>query len=135
MFLVLNQSKHILDIHKAAFYTSLKSNHVVSEESYRHHAQNLRSQTITQGLQRSPNRAMLRATGFEDADFTKPIVGVASAHSTITPCNMGIAPLAIEAEAGIRQAGGMPQLFGTITISDGISMGTEGMKYSSCRAM
>lgn len=92
--------------------------------------QNLRSQTITQGVQRSPNRAMLRAAGFEDADFTKPIVGVASAHSTITPCNMGIAPLAIEAEAGIRAAGGMPQLFGTITISDGISMGTEGMKYS-----
>ena len=91
---------------------------------------NLRSQTITQGVQRSPNRAMLRAAGFEDADFTKPIVGVASAHSTITPCNMGIAPLAIEAEAGIRAAGGMPQLFGTITISDGISMGTEGMKYS-----
>jgi dihydroxy-acid dehydratase len=73
---------------------------------------------------------MLRAVGFEDTDFTKPIVGVASAHSTITPCNMGIAPLAIEAEAGIRAAGGMPQLFGTITISDGISMGTEGMKYS-----
>lgn len=92
--------------------------------------ENLRSQTITQGIQRSPNRAMLRAVGFEDADFTKPIVGVASAHSTITPCNMGIAPLAIEAEAGIRAAGGMPQLFGTITISDGISMGTEGMKYS-----
>ncbi|MGV0028292.1 dihydroxy-acid dehydratase [Phormidesmis priestleyi] len=91
---------------------------------------NLRSQTITQGIARSPNRAMLRAVGFEDADFTKPIVGVASAHSTITPCNMGIAPLAMAAEAGIRAAGGMPQLFGTITVSDGISMGTEGMKYS-----
>jgi dihydroxy-acid dehydratase len=73
---------------------------------------------------------MLRAVGFQDADFTKPIVGVASAHSTITPCNMGIAPLAIRAEAGIRAANGMPQVFGTITISDGISMGTEGMKYS-----
>jgi dihydroxy-acid dehydratase len=93
-------------------------------------SENLRSQTITQGLARSPNRAMLRAVGFEDADFTKPIVGVASAHSTITPCNMGIAPLAMAAEAGIRAAGGMPQLFGTITVSDGISMGTEGMKYS-----
>ena len=92
--------------------------------------ENLRSQTITQGVQRSPNRAMLRAVGFSDADFTKPIVGVASAHSTITPCNMGIAPLATQAEAGIRAAGGMPQLFGTITVSDGISMGTEGMKYS-----
>jgi len=85
---------------------------------------------VTEGVQRSPNRAMLRAVGFGDGDFTKPIVGVASAHSTITPCNMGIAPLAAEAEAGIRLAGGMPQMFGTITVSDGISMGTEGMKYS-----
>ena len=85
---------------------------------------------MTEGVQRSPNRAMLRAVGFGDGDFTKPIVGVASAHSTITPCNMGIAPLAAEAEAGIRLAGGMPQMFGTITVSDGISMGTEGMKYS-----
>jgi dihydroxy-acid dehydratase len=93
-------------------------------------ADNRRSQTITQGIQRSPNRAMLRAVGFNDDDFSKPIVGVASAHSTITPCNMGIAPLAAKAEAGIRAAGGMPQLFGTITVSDGISMGTEGMKYS-----
>lgn len=92
--------------------------------------ENLRSQKITQGLQRSPNRALLRAVGFQDADFSKPIVGIASAHSTITPCNMGIAPLALEADAGIRAAGGMPQTFGTITVSDGISMGTEGMKYS-----
>ena len=91
---------------------------------------NLRSQAITQGVQRSPNRAMLRAVGFGDGDFTKPIVGVANGHSTITPCNMGIEPLAKRAEAGIRAAGAMPQMFGTITISDGISMGTEGMKYS-----
>ncbi|MDG2991624.1 dihydroxy-acid dehydratase [Candidatus Synechococcus calcipolaris G9] len=93
-------------------------------------AENWRSQTITQGVQRSPNRAMLRAVGFGDGDFSKPIVGVASAYSTITPCNMGIAPLASRAEDGVRGAGGMPQLFGTITVSDGISMGTEGMKYS-----
>ncbi|MEB3179477.1 MAG: dihydroxy-acid dehydratase [Nostocaceae cyanobacterium] len=93
-------------------------------------SENLRSKAITQGVQRSPNRAMLRAVGFSDQDFTKPIVGVASAHSTITPCNMGIAPLASRAEAGIRAAGGMPHIFGTITVSDGISMGTEGMKYS-----
>ncbi len=93
-------------------------------------ADNRRSRAITEGVQRSPNRAMLRAVGFQDSDFTKPIVGVASAHSTITPCNMGIAPLAIRAEAGIRTANGMPQVFGTITVSDGISMGTEGMKYS-----
>jgi dihydroxy-acid dehydratase len=91
---------------------------------------NWKSQAITQGVARSPNRAMLRAVGFSDADFIKPIVGVASAHSTITPCNMGIGPLATRAEVGVRAAGGMPQLFGTITISDGISMGTEGMKYS-----
>jgi dihydroxy-acid dehydratase len=93
-------------------------------------SENWRSKVVTEGVQRSPNRAMLRAVGFGDGDFTKPIVGVASAHSTITPCNMGIAPLAAEAEAGIRLAGGMPQIFGTITVSDGISMGTEGMKYS-----
>lgn len=93
-------------------------------------SENLRSRVVTQGVQRSPNRAMLRAVGFQDEDFKKPIVGVASAHSTITPCNMGIAPLAVKAEAGIRAAGGMPQVFGTITVSDGISMGTEGMKYS-----
>jgi dihydroxy-acid dehydratase len=73
---------------------------------------------------------MLRAVGFGDNDFTKPIVGIANGYSTITPCNMGINDLAKRAEAATRQAGGMPQMFGTITISDGISMGTEGMKYS-----
>jgi dihydroxy-acid dehydratase len=93
-------------------------------------SEKLRSAAITEGVQRSPNRAMLRAVGFSDADFQKPIVGVASAHSTITPCNIGIAPLAVKAEAGIRAGGGVPQIFGTITVSDGISMGTEGMKYS-----
>ncbi len=91
---------------------------------------NKRSQAITQGVQRSPNRAMLRAVGFGDDDFTKPIVGLANGYSTITPCNMGINSLAIRAEAALRSAGAMPQMFGTITISDGISMGTEGMKYS-----
>ncbi|MGF1535236.1 MAG: dihydroxy-acid dehydratase [Elainellaceae cyanobacterium] len=91
---------------------------------------NRRSQTITQGVQRSPNRAMLRAVGFEDGDFTKPIVGVANGYSTITPCNMGLNDLALKANASLRTAGGMPQMFGTITVSDGISMGTEGMKYS-----
>lgn len=91
---------------------------------------NRRSQVVTQGVQRTPNRAMLRAVGFGDNDFTKPIVGVANGFSTITPCNMGLDGLARRAEAGVRAAGGMPQLFGTITISDGISMGTEGMKYS-----
>jgi len=92
--------------------------------------ENFRSQVVTQGVQRSPNRAMLRAVGFGDQDFTKPIVGVANGYSTITPCNMGLNELAKRAEAGIKDAGAMPQMFGTITISDGISMGTEGMKYS-----
>lgn len=91
---------------------------------------NARSQVVTQGYARSPNRAMLRAVGFGDEDFTKPIVGVANGYSTITPCNKGLNELALRAQSGIRDAGGMPQLFGTITISDGISMGTEGMKYS-----
>ena len=93
-------------------------------------SENLKSKTITQGVQRSPNRAMLRAVGFEDADFNKAIVGVANAYSTITPCNMGINELAQRAQTAIKTAGAMPQVFGTITISDGISMGTEGMKYS-----
>ncbi|MFE1744211.1 dihydroxy-acid dehydratase [Coleofasciculus sp. H7-2] len=92
--------------------------------------ENLRSQVVTQGVQRSPNRAMLRAVGFGDEDFTKPIVGIANGYSTITPCNMGLNELAKRAEAGAKVAGAMPQMFGTITISDGISMGTEGMKYS-----
>ncbi|MFM7574633.1 MAG: dihydroxy-acid dehydratase, partial [Snowella sp.] len=77
-----------------------------------------------------PNRAMLRAVGFGDDDFTKPIVGIANGYSTITPCNMGMNELAKRAEIGLKTAGAMPQMFGTITISDGISMGTEGMKYS-----
>lgn len=93
-------------------------------------ADNRRSKVVTQGHQRSPNRAMLRAVGFGDQDFTKPIVGLANGYSTITPCNMGINTLAQRAEVALKQAGSMPQIFGTITISDGISMGTEGMKYS-----
>jgi len=91
---------------------------------------NVRSQVVTQGVQRAPNRAMLRAVGFQDQDFTKPIVGLANGYSTITPCNMGLNDLAKRAEAGIKEAGAMPQMFGTITVSDGISMGTQGMKYS-----
>jgi len=91
---------------------------------------NFRSKAITEGLERAPNRAMLRAVGFGDGDFTKPIVGIASAHSTITPCNAGLDRLARRAEQTLRGAGTMPQTFGTITVSDGISMGTEGMRYS-----
>jgi dihydroxy-acid dehydratase len=91
---------------------------------------NRRSKTITAGVQRSPNRAMLRAVGFTDTDFDKPIVGVANAHSTMNPCNAGIQPLADRAAAAIKAAGAMPQTFGIPTVTDGISMGTEGMKYS-----
>jgi dihydroxy-acid dehydratase len=93
-------------------------------------ANNDRSKAITEGVERAPNRAMLRAVGFEDDDFAKPIVGVANGYSTITPCNMGLNILAERAIAALRRAGTMPQVFGTITVSDGISMGTEGMKYS-----
>jgi len=91
---------------------------------------NKHSQTITAGVQRSPNRAMLRAVGFGDNDFEKPIVGVANGHSTMNPCNAGIQPLADRASAAIKAAGGMPQSFGFPTVTDGISMGTEGMKFS-----
>jgi dihydroxy-acid dehydratase len=90
----------------------------------------LRSDAITRGVQRAPNRAMLRAVGFGDGDFGKPIIGVANGYSTITPCNAGLDVLTRRAEAAVRAAGAMPQVFGTITVSDGISMGTEGMKYS-----
>ncbi|MBO1072464.1 MAG: dihydroxy-acid dehydratase [Dolichospermum sp. DEX189] len=93
-------------------------------------SENLKSKAITQGVQRSPNRAMLRAVGFQDEDFNKAIVGVANGYSTITPCNMGINELAQRAQTAVKAAGAMPQIFGTITVSDGISMGTEGMKYS-----
>ncbi|HEY0375558.1 MAG TPA: dihydroxy-acid dehydratase [Pyrinomonadaceae bacterium] len=91
---------------------------------------NHRSRAITEGVERAPNRAMLRAVGFGDEDFGKPIVGVASGYSTITPCNVGLNRLATRAAEALREAGTMPQVFGTITVSDGISMGTEGMKYS-----
>ena len=91
---------------------------------------NRRSKIITDGDQRAPNRSMMRAVGFRDEDFGKPIIGVANGHSTITPCNSGLYNLSEAAEIAIREAGGMPQMFGTITISDGISMGTEGMKCS-----
>jgi dihydroxy-acid dehydratase len=91
---------------------------------------NLRSRAITRGVERTPNRAMLRAVGFGDEDFEKPIIGVANGYSTITPCNVGLNTLAERAVTSLKRAGTMPQVFGTITVSDGISMGTEGMKYS-----
>ena len=91
---------------------------------------NPRSKNITQGKSRAPNRSMFYAMGYEEADFKKPMVGVANGHSTITPCNSGLQKLADAAIAGIEAAGGNAQVFGTPTISDGMAMGTEGMKYS-----
>ena len=93
-------------------------------------ALNKRSRLITHGDARSPNRAMLRAVGFGDTDFEKPIVGVANGHSNMNPCNAGIQPLVDRAMSALREIGAMPQVFGVPTITDGIGMGTEAMKYS-----
>ncbi|MGB7481119.1 MAG: dihydroxy-acid dehydratase [Burkholderiaceae bacterium] len=93
-------------------------------------AYNRRSRNITQGVARSPNRAMYYALGYEASDFDKPMIGIANGHSTITPCNSGLQKLADIAIAAVKEAGANPQVFGTPTISDGMSMGTEGMKYS-----
>lgn len=91
---------------------------------------NRRSQNITQGVARAPNRSMYYAMGYKKEDFDKPMIGVANGHSTITPCNSGLQKLADAAIDAIRACGANPQVFGTPTISDGMSMGTEGMKYS-----
>ena len=93
-------------------------------------AYNKRSKAVTEGIARAPNRSMFYAMGYRDEDFEKPMVGVANAHSTITPCNSGLNVLAQRAESALKEAGAMPQTFGTMTVSDGISMGTEGMKFS-----
>jgi dihydroxy-acid dehydratase len=91
---------------------------------------NPRSRNITEGKSRAPNRSMYYAMGYEEADFKKPMVGVANGHSTITPCNSGLQKLTDAAIDAIEAAGGNAQVFGTPTISDGMAMGTEGMKYS-----
>ncbi len=93
-------------------------------------AGNDRSKNITQGVNRSPNRSMYYAMGYQKEDFNKPMIGIANGHSTITPCNSGLQKLADAAIEATRAAGANPQVFGTPTISDGMSMGTEGMKYS-----
>ncbi len=90
----------------------------------------LRSSNITQGIARAPNRSMYYALGYTEEDFDKPMVGIANGQSTITPCNSGLQPLADAAAQAIKESGGNPQMFGTPTISDGMAMGTEGMKYS-----
>jgi dihydroxy-acid dehydratase len=91
---------------------------------------NRRSRNVTEGVSRSPNRSMYYAMGYQTEDFDKPMIGIANGHSTITPCNSGLQKLADIAIATVREAGANPQVFGTPTISDGMSMGTEGMKYS-----
>ena len=91
---------------------------------------NRRSRNITEGVARAPNRSMYYAMGYQPSDFAKPMIGVANGHSTITPCNSGLQRLADAAVDALAQAGANPQVFGTPTISDGMAMGTEGMKYS-----
>ena len=91
---------------------------------------NRRSKNITEGVARAPNRSMYYAMGYTEGDFGKPMIGVANGHSTITPCNSGLQRLADAAVDALKQAGANPQIFGTPTISDGMAMGTEGMKYS-----
>jgi len=91
---------------------------------------NRRSRNITEGVARAPNRSMYYGMGYQEEDFVKPMIGVANGHSTITPCNSGLQPLADAAVESLRENGANPQLFGTPTISDGMAMGTEGMKYS-----
>ncbi len=90
----------------------------------------LRSGNITEGKSRAPNRSMYYGMGYKEGDFGKPMVGVANGHSTITPCNSGLQKLADVAVESLKEAGANPQIFGTPTISDGMAMGTEGMKYS-----
>ncbi|MBU3605246.1 dihydroxy-acid dehydratase [Polynucleobacter sp. MWH-Creno-3A4] len=91
---------------------------------------NERSRMVTEGVARAPNRSMYYAMGYEEKDFSKPMVGVANGHSTITPCNSGLQKLADAAVEALEGAGAKAQMFGTPTVSDGIGMGTEGMKYS-----
>ena len=89
-----------------------------------------RSRDVTDGIRKAPARAMLRAVGMGDGDWEKPQIGVASAWNEVTPCNMTLHKLAQHVKAGVHEAGGYPLEFGTITVSDGISMGHEGMRAS-----
>jgi dihydroxy-acid dehydratase len=91
---------------------------------------NERSRMVTEGVARAPNRSMYYAMGYQEKDFSKPMVGVANGHSTITPCNSGLQKLTDAAVSALEEAGAKAQMFGTPTVSDGIGMGTEGMKYS-----
>src|SRR5699024_8785963 len=90
----------------------------------------IKSHVYSEGALKAPNRGMLRAVGVTDEDFKKPMIGIASTWSEVTPCNIHINDLAVNAKEGARAAGGVPMIFNTITVSDGISMGTQGMRYS-----
>src|SRR5947209_16875972 len=94
--------------------------------------ENIRSRLVTEGIQRAPNRAMLRAVGFGDGDFAKPIIGLGRAYSTIIPCHAGLDTRARGAETAYLEAGAMPQLCGTITVSDGIVIGNEPLTFPLC---
>jgi dihydroxy-acid dehydratase len=94
----------------------------------------MQSDAIKKGISRAPARAMLKATGLTDADLARPLVAIANTWTEVTPCNFHLRQLAERVKAGVRAAGGTPIEFDTITISDGITMGTEGMKRHSCRA-
>jgi dihydroxy-acid dehydratase len=113
-----------------ALYFIIAFQEIVMADQPKQNGYNRRSKNITQGVARSPNRSMYYAMGYEKADFDKPMIGIANGHSTITPCNSGLQKLADIAINTVREAGANPQVFGTPTISDGMSMGTEGMKYS-----
>ncbi len=102
----------------------------MSQDSQDKGGANRRSKNITEGVARAPNRSMYYGMGYQESDFGKPMIGVANGHSTITPCNSGLQKLADAAVIGLKEAGANPQIFGTPTISDGMAMGTEGMKYS-----
>ena len=126
IFVSLNSMAHCLLLSAP----TLKRNTMTQDTTNTDDKINRRSKNITEGTARAPNRSMYYAMGYEGEDFKKPMVGVANGHSTITPCNSGLQRLADAAIAGIEEAGGNAQVFGTPTISDGMAMGTEGMKYS-----
>jgi dihydroxy-acid dehydratase len=121
--IIARASLHLCSLHNRGFSQ-------ITDGVCRMKRLNERSRMVTEGVARAPNRSMYYAMGYKDGDFTKPMVGVANGHSTVTPCNSGLQKLADAAIEALEAAGAKAQVFGTPTISDGIGMGTEGMKYS-----
>ena len=134
LYILIQHDYHIVNTYSQAYCLLFSAhpyeNYMTQDSSKTDDQINRRSKNITEGTARAPNRSMYYAMGYESEDFKKPMVGVANGHSTITPCNSGLQRLADAAIAGIQEAGGNAQVFGTPTISDGMAMGTEGMKYS-----